>query len=74
MAISAIQTLKELKVGNSLSIWFLEDAPSYKAYIDFQGKFGSDEIFIAKQIERVCHRYGQCIKDENLKNIEVDQL
>jgi len=34
-------------VDNALSIWFLDDDPSYKAYIDFQEKFGSDEIFIA---------------------------
>ncbi|MFK7832249.1 MAG: RND family transporter [Winogradskyella sp.] len=47
MAISAYQTFKNLSVDNSLSIWFLEDDPSYKAYIDFQKKFGSDEIFVA---------------------------
>lgn len=27
----------------------------------------------AKQIERVCHLYGQAIEDEDLYNIEVDQ-
>jgi predicted RND superfamily exporter protein len=47
MAVSGYQTLKKLRVDNSLSIWFLEDDPSYKAYIDFQESFGSDEIFIA---------------------------
>ncbi|WP_296383477.1 MMPL family transporter [Winogradskyella sp.] len=47
MAISGYQTLQKLRVDNSLSIWFLEDDPSYKAYIDFQENFGSDEIFIA---------------------------
>lgn len=47
MAISGYQTLKKLRIDNSLSIWFLEEDPSYKAYIDFQEKFGSDEIFIA---------------------------
>ncbi|WP_411894032.1 efflux RND transporter permease subunit [Winogradskyella sp. A2] len=46
MAVSAYQTLNKLSVDNSLSIWFLEDDPSYKAYIDFQENFGSDEIFI----------------------------
>jgi len=46
MALSAHQTLNKLSVDNSLSIWFLEDDPSYKAYIDFQENFGSDEIFI----------------------------
>ena len=47
VGISAYQTLQKLRVDNSLSIWFLEDDPSYKAYIDFQERFGSDEIFIA---------------------------
>lgn len=47
MGVSGFQTLKKLKIDNSLSIWFLEDDPSYKAYIDFQEEFGSDEIFIA---------------------------
>lgn len=45
--LSGFQTLKNLRVDNSLSIWFLEDNPSYKAYIDYQEQFGSDEIFIA---------------------------
>lgn len=43
---SGYQTLNKLSVDNSLSIWFLEDNPSYKAYIDYQEKFGSDEIFV----------------------------
>lgn len=47
MGVSGFQTLKNLKIDNSLSIWFLEDDPSYKAYIDFQEEFGSDEIYIA---------------------------
>jgi predicted RND superfamily exporter protein len=47
MGISGYQTLQKLRVDNSLSIWFLDDDPSYKAYIDFQENFGSDEIFIA---------------------------
>lgn len=46
MGFSGYQTLQKLRVDNSLSIWFLEDDPSYKAYIDFQENFGSDEIFI----------------------------
>ena len=47
MGVSGYQTFQKLRVDNSLSIWFLEDDPSYKAYIDFQENFGSDEIFIA---------------------------
>ncbi|MBT8243644.1 MAG: MMPL family transporter [Winogradskyella sp.] len=46
MGFSGYNTLNKLSVDNSLSIWFLEDDPSYKAYIDFQESFGSDEIFI----------------------------
>ncbi len=44
---SIFQTATKLSVDNSLSIWFLDEDPSYKAYIDFQEEFGSDEIFIA---------------------------
>lgn len=47
VGVSSYQTLRKLSVDNSLSIWFLEDDPSYKAYIDFQKEFGSDEIFVA---------------------------
>jgi len=47
MGFSGYNTLNKLSVDNSLGIWFLEDDPSYKAYIDFQENFGSDEIFIA---------------------------
>ncbi len=47
MGLSGYQTIQKLRVDNSLGIWFLEDDPSYKAYIDFQRDFGSDEIFIA---------------------------
>lgn len=46
MGFSGYQTINKLSVDNSLSIWFLEDDPSYKAYIDFQEEFGSDEIFV----------------------------
>jgi len=28
--------------------------------------------FNAKQIERICHKYGQSIEDQNIKNIEVN--
>ncbi|TBN03954.1 RND transporter [Hyunsoonleella flava] len=46
MGIAGYQTVNKLSIDNSLTIWFLEDDPSYKAYIDFQEEFGSDEIFI----------------------------
>ena len=47
MLLSVYSTFNNLRIDNSLSIWFLEDDPSYKAYIDFQKNYGSDEIFIA---------------------------
>lgn len=47
MGVSGYSTFHKLSVDNSLGIWFLEDDPSYRAYIDFQENFGSDEIFIA---------------------------
>lgn len=47
MALAGYQTIDKLKIDNSLTIWFLEDDPSYQAYIDFQEKFGSDEIYVA---------------------------
>ena len=47
MAFAGYQTVNKLRIDNSLSIWFLEDDPSYRAYIDFQENFGSDEIYIA---------------------------
>lgn len=43
---SGYQTSQKLSVDNSLGIWFLEDNPSYRAYIDYQETFGSDEIFV----------------------------
>ena len=46
MGFSGYHTVTKLSVDNSLGIWFLEDDPSYRAYIDFQQNFGSDEIFI----------------------------
>ena len=44
--IGLFQTVNNLKVNNSLSIWFLEDNPDYQEYIQFQEEQGSDEIFI----------------------------
>lgn len=46
MGFSAYQTLNKLTVDNSLGIWFLENNPSYRAYIDYQEEYGSDEIFV----------------------------
>ncbi|WP_232827369.1 efflux RND transporter permease subunit [Winogradskyella aurantiaca] len=46
MGLSGYQTFQKLRVDNSLAIWFLEDNPSYRAYIDYQEQYGSDEIFV----------------------------
>jgi predicted RND superfamily exporter protein len=46
VALSAYQTFKKLRVDNSLGIWFLDNNPSYRAYIDYQKQYGSDEIFV----------------------------
>ena len=46
MALSGYQTVQKLSVDNSLAIWFLEDNPSYRAYINYQEEYGSDEIFV----------------------------
>ena len=46
VGISGLQTLKKLSIDNSLGIWFLEEDHSYKAYIEYQETYGSDEIFI----------------------------
>ena len=70
---SGYQTLTKLSVDNSLSIWFLDDDPSYKAYIDFQENFGSDEIFVAMlPVNNVIHK-------DNIPNLTklhkaIDQL
>jgi len=36
----------QLKVDNSLTIWFLEDDKEYLEYLDFQKEQGSDEIIV----------------------------
>ena len=36
----------QLKVDNSLTIWFLENDSPYKEYIEFQEEQGSDEIIV----------------------------
>jgi len=46
VGLSAYQTTQKLSVDNSLAIWFLEDNPSYRAYINYQEAYGSDEIFV----------------------------
>lgn len=46
MGLSGVYTLKNLSIDNSLGIWFLEEDPSYQAYIEYQETYGSDEIFM----------------------------
>ena len=35
---------KDLKMDNSVSIWFLDDDPAFLAYKDFQDRFGNDDV------------------------------
>jgi predicted RND superfamily exporter protein len=44
---SSYLIVNNLKIDNSLSIWFLEDDKDYKQYIQFQEEQGSNEIIIA---------------------------
>jgi len=44
---SSYLIVKNLKINNSLSIWFLEDDTDYQEYIRFQEEQGSNEIIIA---------------------------
>lgn len=46
MIIGSLQTLRLLKVDNSLGIWFLENNATYQEYLTFQEEQGSDEIVI----------------------------
>ncbi|NRA48678.1 MAG: MMPL family transporter [Phaeodactylibacter sp.] len=43
----AYQTSQNLRIDNSVSIWFLEDNTDYQSYLKFQHERGSDEIVIA---------------------------
>lgn len=36
--------LTELTVDNSIKIWYSEDDEQYQAFIDFQEKYGNDDI------------------------------
>lgn len=47
VACSGYLSLSNLKIDNGLSLWFLEDNPSYQNYINYQETSGSDEIIIA---------------------------
>lgn len=43
----AASTALNLRINNSVSIWFLEDNEDYQSYLAFQQERGSDEIIIA---------------------------
>lgn len=42
--LSAITIVKNIKVDNSIQIWFLEDDKIFQDYLDYQEEQGSDEI------------------------------
>ena len=44
--IALSSAFQNLKVDNSVSIWFLEDNPQYKKYLEYQAEQGSDEIIV----------------------------
>ncbi len=46
MVIGGLQSLLNLKLNNSLGIWFLEDNADYQEYLAFQEEQGSDEVVI----------------------------
>lgn len=39
--------LTKVKLDNAISIWFVDNDPTYKSYVDFQERYGSDEIIVA---------------------------
>ncbi len=43
----AASTALNLRINNSVSIWFLEDNADYQSYLSFQQERGSDEVIIA---------------------------
>jgi predicted RND superfamily exporter protein len=61
--------LRDLKINNSLQVWFPKDDPSYVRYKDFLHSFGSDEVVITlitdsipyydpvrlEQTDQLCH-------------------
>lgn len=47
MLAGATSTALNLRINNSVSIWFLEDNADYQSYLAFQQERGSDEIIIA---------------------------
>ena len=44
--VSSFLIVKNLRIDNSLSIWFLEDNTDYQEYIKFQEEQGSNEIIV----------------------------
>ena len=53
-----------LKVDNSVSIWFLEDNPDYQEYLRFQEEQGSDEIVV------VMIPVGDSLSKQNLETLQ----
>ena len=39
--------LTTVKLDNAISIWFVDNDSTYKSYVDFQERYGSDEIIVA---------------------------
>jgi predicted RND superfamily exporter protein len=47
VVIGFLQTARNLTVNNALTIWFLDNNPQYREYLEFQKEQGSDQIVVA---------------------------
>lgn len=47
LLVLSAQHIINVKLDNSISIWFVKQDSTYESYIEFQKKYGSDEIIIA---------------------------
>ena len=46
MTLLSLYSITNLKIDNSLRVWFLNDDPNYIKYLDYQEAQGSDEIIV----------------------------
>ncbi|MBF0409757.1 MAG: MMPL family transporter [Candidatus Riflebacteria bacterium] len=47
LSFSSLFFAGNIKIDNSLELWFLEDDPTLKAYREFKKQYGNDEIILA---------------------------
>ncbi len=46
-ALSGIMFIKNIKIDNSIELWFLDDDATFLAYNEFKDVYGNDEVIIA---------------------------